>query len=59
MFFLLRRHLEALAPSEDMWPPVRSFVCRSHRVFYDVDGEGVLVFPVLHGRTSVVLALSS
>jgi len=48
VFELLRRHPEAGALRDDVRPPVRSFVCRSHRVFYDVDGKGVLVVRVLH-----------
>jgi len=52
VFDLLRRHPEAGAVREDVRPPVRSFVCRSHRVFYDLDAAGVLVVRVLHGRMS-------
>ncbi len=42
-FDLLRRFPEAGAVRDDVRPPVRSFGCRSHRLFYDLGEDGVLV----------------
>lgn len=47
-FDLLRRHPEAGALRLDITPPVRCLPHRSHRIFYDIEGETVWVVRVLH-----------
>lgn len=47
-FDLLRRHPQAGTLHGDVLPPVRSLSHRSHRIFYDIDGETVWIVRVLH-----------
>jgi toxin ParE1/3/4 len=47
-FDLLRRHPKAGALRLEIEPPVRCLPHRSHRIFYDIEGEIVLIVRVLH-----------
>jgi toxin ParE1/3/4 len=47
-FDLLRRHPEAGALRQEIDPPIRCLPHRSHRIFYDVEGNTVWIVRVLH-----------
>jgi toxin ParE1/3/4 len=47
-FDLLRRHPKAGALRLDIEPPIRCLSHRSHRIFYDLDGQTVWIVRVLH-----------
>ena len=47
-FDLLRRHPLAGALRLEIDPPIRCLPHRSHRIFYDVEGETVWIVRVLH-----------
>jgi toxin ParE1/3/4 len=47
-FDLLRRHPEVGALREEIDPPIRCLSDRSHRIFYDVEGQTVWIVRVLH-----------
>jgi toxin ParE1/3/4 len=52
-FDLLRRHPQAGAMRTDIEPPIRCLSHRSHRIFYDVDGDTIWVVRVLHRAMDV------
>lgn len=47
-FDLLRRHPLAGAMRQDIAPPIHCLPHRSHRIFYDIEGEEIVVQRVLH-----------
>lgn len=47
-FDLLRRYPHAGSLRLDVEPPLRCLAHRSHRIFYDVEGDTVWVVRVLH-----------
>lgn len=52
-FDLLARHPLAGALRAEITPPIRCLPHRSHRIFYDVDGETVWIVRVLHHAMDV------
>ena len=57
-FNLLARHPLAGALRAEIIPPIRCLPHRSHRIFYDVDGETVWIVRVLHHAMDVSRWLS-
>jgi toxin ParE1/3/4 len=57
-FDLLRRHPMAGALRLAIEPPIRCLPHRSHRIFYDVDGDTVWIVRVLHHAMDVESRLS-
>ncbi|MFD0850020.1 type II toxin-antitoxin system RelE/ParE family toxin [Sphingosinicella xenopeptidilytica] len=51
-FDLLVRHPEAGMLRTDLRKPYRTLPCRSHRIFYAVDDQGVRIVRVLHAAMS-------
>lgn len=58
-FALLREHPRAGAIHPTIEPPIRSLSHRSHRIFYDVEGDVVVVVRVLHKAMDVERWLGS
>jgi toxin ParE1/3/4 len=52
-FDLLSRHPYAGAPRLDIDPPIRCLHHRSHRIFYDLEGDVVWIVHVLHHAQDV------
>lgn len=57
-FDLLGRHPLAGALRAEIVPPIRCLPHRSHRIFYDVDGETIWIVRVLHHAMDVEQWLS-
>jgi toxin ParE1/3/4 len=57
-FELLARHPLAGTLRADIHPPIRCLPHRSHRIFYDLDGETVWIVRVLHHALDVERWLS-
>ena len=53
VFDLLRRHPQIGVPQSGLGRRVRSTPHRSHRIFYEVDGEVVLVLRIFHHARDV------
>lgn len=52
-FALLREHPFAGPENDRVRPPIRSLSCGSHRIYYDVVSDRVMVRRVLHKATDV------
>jgi toxin ParE1/3/4 len=47
-FALLSEHPRIGALHEDIDPPIHSLPHRSHRIYYDIDGDRVIIQRILH-----------
>lgn len=47
-FDLIRRHPAAGALRADIEPPIHCLPHRSHRIFYDIEGDTIWIVRVLH-----------
>jgi toxin ParE1/3/4 len=57
VFSLLRDRPEGGAAESDLGEGMRGFAYRSHRVYYRLDAEGVLIVRILHHARDVMRAL--
>lgn len=57
-FGLLRTHPLAGAATPELGPDIRCFIHRSHRVFYSVDGDLVLIRRIIHHSRDATRALN-
>lgn len=57
VFQLLRERPLAGAAEDDLGAGIRGFTYRSHRVYYRIDAEGVLIVRILHHARDVMRAL--
>jgi toxin ParE1/3/4 len=57
VFVLLGERPLAGAVESDLGDNIRSFVHRSHRIYYRVDSEGVMVVRILHHAQDIRRAL--
>jgi toxin ParE1/3/4 len=57
VFSLLRDSPAAGAAEEDLGEGIRGFTYRSHRIYYRLDVDGVLIVRILHHARDVLRAL--
>ena len=57
VFRLLRERPAAGAAEDDLGDGMRGFTYRSHRVYYRLDADGVLIVRILHHARDVMRAL--